>query len=85
MSFSKEVARAMFDEGKRSLIRISLARMFQSSKSAILQGVMGLVICRKLTYSEVEARKNGDVSRNALVVAAPKASSPKQRRFMVSN
>jgi hypothetical protein len=35
------------------------------------------------TYSEVEARKNGEVSRKALTVAAPRATSPKLLRRIV--
>jgi len=35
------------------------------------------------TYSEVEARKKGDVSRNASTAAAPRATSPNLLRCMV--
>lgn len=36
------------------------------------------------TYSEVDARKKGDVSRNALAVAAPSASRPKPLKCILS-
>lgn len=35
------------------------------------------------TYSEVDARKKGEVSRNASTVLAPRASSPSLLRCMV--
>jgi hypothetical protein len=37
---------------------------------------------RKQTYSEVEARKNGEVSRKASTAAAARANSPTLLRCM---
>lgn len=69
----------MFDEGRRILNAI------HCQLSWLCSGPAGGARQLAESYSEVEARKKGDVSRNAETVAAPNASRPKLPRCIVLN